>query len=161
MGKGKGLTFTIFAALGALAGYATYMASKDEFSDETKDRYDKVVNKVKNVGTDLKRTYTSIGDKESFNTSTKNLGNSAMKLVEKAGNLVASASSDMYKFASSQISKAIEQSCTTSDDDINGSNDDLDVNYVSTKGGKKKKSKSTTKKSTKATTKKSNSKSKK
>ena len=107
MGK-KGLTFTVFAALGAITGYATYMASKDKFSDETKDKYDVFLNKAKNVGTDIQRTYTSIGDKDQFTTSSKNLTESAKKLADKTGDLVISATSDMYKLAKDQITDAFE-----------------------------------------------------
>lgn len=108
MGKGKGLTFTLFAILGAVTGYATYMARKDEFSDETKDKYDLFLNKAKNVGTDIQRTYTSIGDKKQFTNNTRNLSESAKKLASKAGDLVASATVDIYNHAKSQVSETIE-----------------------------------------------------
>lgn len=108
MSKGKGLTFTIFAALGALAGYATYMASKNEFSDDTMDKYDTMVNKAKHVGNDLKRTYTSIGDKSEFEENTKNLGKNAKKLAYDAGNLVKSATSDIYEHAKGNVKKSMK-----------------------------------------------------
>lgn len=108
MGKGKGLTFTLFAVLGALSGYASYMASKDEFSDETKSKYDNFLNKAKNVGTDIQRTYTSIGDKREFTNNTKNLSESAKKLASKAGDLVMSATVDMYNHAKNQVAETIE-----------------------------------------------------
>ena len=108
MGKGKGLTFTLFAVLGALTGYASYMASKDEFSDETKNKYDNFLNKAKNVGTDIQRTYTSIGDKNEFTNNTKNLSESAKKLASKAGDLVMSATVDMYNHAKSQVAEKLE-----------------------------------------------------
>lgn len=108
MGKGKGLTFTLFAVLGAVTGYATYMARKDEFSEETKDKYDVFLNKAKNVGTDIQRTYTSIGDKKQFTNSTKNLSESAKKLASKAGDLVMSATADIYNHARSHVTETIE-----------------------------------------------------
>lgn len=108
MGKGKGLTFTLFAVLGAITGYASYMARKDEFSDETKSKYDVFLNKAKNVGTDLQRTYTSIGDKQQFTNNTRNLSESAMKLASKAGDLVVSATTDIYNHAKSQVTESIE-----------------------------------------------------
>ena len=107
MGKGKGLTFTIFATLGALVGYASYMASKNEFSEETINRYDTFLNKAKNVGTDIQRTYTSIGDKQKFTANTKNLGESAKKLAGRATDLVASASGDMFRHAREQVGEVI------------------------------------------------------
>ena len=110
MGKGKGLTFTVFAALGAIAGYATYMARKDEFSDETKDTYEVFINKARNVGTDIKRTYTSIGNKKQFTNNTKNLKESATKLASEVGTLVKSATSDIYQHAKSQVSEKIDSS---------------------------------------------------
>ena len=108
MGKGKGITFTLFAVLGAITGYATYMARKDEFSEETKYKYDVFLNKAKNVGTDIQRTYTSIGDKRQFTNSTKNLSESAKKLASKAGDLVLSATADIYNHAKSHVSETIE-----------------------------------------------------
>lgn len=108
MGKGKGLTFTLFAVLGALSGYASYMARKDEFSDETKNKYDNFVNKAKNVVTDIQRTYTSIGDKKEFTNNTKNLSESAKKLASKAGDLVMSATVDMYNQAKTQVAETLE-----------------------------------------------------
>lgn len=136
MGKGRGLTFTLFAALGALTGYATYMASRDEFSEDTKDKVDTVLNKLQNVGTDIKRTYTSIGDKDSFKENSKNLGNSSLKLANKAGDLIKSGAADMYKFTKKVIADAVEK---YTDDDSDSSYDDIDANYI-TKNTKKKKS---------------------
>ena len=107
MGKGKGLTFTMFAALGAFVGYASYMARKNEFSEETKDKYDNFLNKAKNVGTDIKRTYTSIGDKSKFTSNTKNLSESTKKLANKATDLVVSAANDMYQNVKSRVSETL------------------------------------------------------
>ncbi len=107
MSKGKGLTFTIFAVLGAITGYATYMASKSEFSDATVDKYDNMINKAKHVGTDIKRTYTSIGDKKEFTENAKNLGNNAKKLATSAKNLLKSATNDMYEYAKDNVKKSI------------------------------------------------------
>ena len=108
MGKGKGLALTVFATLGALIGYASYMACKDEFSDETKDRYDTFISKAKNVGNDIQRTYTSIGDKQKFTSNTKNLGENTKKLANNASSLVASATGDMYKHAKHQVGDVIK-----------------------------------------------------
>lgn len=108
MAKNKGLLFTIFAALGALTGYATYMANQDEFSDDTKDKYDSFLNKAKNVSTDIQRTYTSIGDKREFEANTKNLGKNAKNLATDAGNLVVSATTDIYNSAKKNVSKAVK-----------------------------------------------------
>lgn len=145
MGKGKGITFTLFAMLGALTGFATYMASKDEFSEDTKDKVDTVLNKLQNVGTDIKRTYTSIGDKDSFKESSKNLGTSSMKLATKTGDLIKSGAADMYKFTKKMIGDAIEK---YTDDDTNDDYDDIDANYVSKKPKKKKSVKKTASKKT-------------
>ena len=108
MAKNKGFIFTLFAALGALTGYATYMANKDEFSEETKDKYGNVLNKVRNVGNDIQRTYTAIGDKNEFSSNTKKLGNSAKLLATETGNLVASATSDIYKSAKKNVTKVVK-----------------------------------------------------
>ena len=108
MSRGRGLTFTLFAALGAIVGYASYMAKENEFSDETKDKYDMFLNKARNVGNDLQRTYTTIGDKKEFTASTKNLSESAKKLANKAGDLVISATNDMYNSAKAMVTNAFE-----------------------------------------------------
>lgn len=108
MSNNKGFAFTVFAILGALTGYATYIASKDGFSEETIDKYDTVLNKAKNVGTDIKRTYTSIGDKTRFESNTMNLGKSVKKLATDAGELVISATGDMYKHAKKDVKKTID-----------------------------------------------------
>ena len=108
MANNKGLTFTIFAILGALTGYATYVAKKNGFSEETIDRYDTVLNKARNVGSDLKRTYTSIGDKERFESNTTNLGKSVKKLATDASALVKSATGDMYEHAKKDVKKTID-----------------------------------------------------
>lgn len=97
MGKAKTLTY--IAILGAIVGYASKIAREDKFSDETKDKYDSFLNKAKNVGNDIQRTYTTIGDKKNFTQSTKNLTESTKKLVGKAGELVTSATTDIYKNA--------------------------------------------------------------
>lgn len=141
MGKGKGITFTIFAVLGAITGYASYMAKKDEFSEETKDKYNSFLNKAKNVGTDIQRTYTSIGDKNEFTNNTKNLSISAKKLANKAGDLVLSATADIYRHAKSQVSETIE----------NAKNDfdDLSISKIKHKSAKNTVKKKSTNKSTK------------
>ena len=146
MGKGKGLTFTVFATLGALVGYASYMASKNEFSEETKDKYDSFLNKAKNVGTDIKRTYTSIGDKSKFTSNTKNLGESTKKLATKASDLVISATSDMYNNVKSYVSEAINSA-------KNDFGEDVKKKVVKKSSSAKKSSKKTTKKPTKKSTK--------
>lgn len=147
MGKGKGLTFTLFAILGAVTGYASYMARKDEFSDETKSKYDVFLNKAKNVGTDLQRTYTSIGDKKQFTNSTKNLSESAMKLASKAGDLVVSATTDIYKHAKSQVAETIENAKNDFNDlNINYNNKNKTNNKKSTKKESKVKKKTSKKK---------------
>lgn len=148
MGKGKGLTFTTFAILGALTGYTVYMANKDKFSDETKDKYDSFVDKFKSVGDDIVRTYTAIGDKEEFKTSGKNLGNSAINLAKNASQLVLSASNDMYKYAKDKVSDATNGFL---DDDSLESYDDIDNKKTKPKSAKNKSTKSnkTTKKKSK------------
>lgn len=108
MANNKGFAFTVFAILGALTGYATYIASKNGFSEETIDKYDTVLNKAKNVGTDLKRTYTSIGDKDKFESSSMNLGKSVKKLASDASELVISATGDMYEHAKKDMQKTID-----------------------------------------------------
>ena len=141
MGKGKGITFTLFAILGAVAGYASYMAKKDEFSDETKDKYDIFVNKAKNVGTDIQRTYTSIGDKSQFTNNTKNLSNSARKLASRAGDLVMSATSDIYNSARNHIVETIENAKSDINSSKTSSNSKVTLKSKSNKTSKNTKKK--------------------
>lgn len=108
MAKKKGVSFPLFAALGALTGYAGYMANKNEFSNETKDKYDAVVNKVKDIGEDVKRTYISLGDKEKFEASTKRLSSTAKRAAKSAGELMKSAGKDMYEKAKKSVAKAVD-----------------------------------------------------
>ncbi len=108
MGKGKGLLFSLFAALGAITGYAGYMANQDEFSEETKNNYNTVIKKFKNVGNDVKRTYISIGNKKSFAASSKSLGENAKKAAINTGELVKSASIDMYNNAKKNVLNAVD-----------------------------------------------------
>lgn len=125
---GKKLGFTLLVALGAIAGYTAYVASQDGFSDDTKESCDEMFKNAKNVGNDIERTYTSIGNKKKFTKNSKTLGNSTMKLAEKTGGLVASASNDMYKFTKKQISSFVNH---FKDDDELGNFDDLEeVNFA-------------------------------
>ena len=92
------------------------MAKRNEFSEDTKDKYDTFISKAKNVGTDLQRTYTSIGDKSKFTANTKNLSESAKKLANKATDLVVSATNDMYNNVKSYVSEAISNAALDFDD---------------------------------------------
>ena len=113
MAKKKGISFPFFAALGALTGYAGYMANKNEFSDETKNKYDAVLNKVKDVGEDVKRTYISLGDKDKFEASTKRLSSSAKRAAKSAGELMKSAGKDIYEKAKKSVAKAVDSMSDT------------------------------------------------
>ena len=115
MAKKKGLLMTFLAALFATSGYAGYMASTDEFSSETKSKFSTFLNKFKNVETDVKRTYISLGDESKFEESYKNLGKSAVKLATGTGDLVKSASKDMYNHAVNNVKNAVEALTASSD----------------------------------------------
>lgn len=118
MAKKKGLLLTIIAAIGAFTGYANYMAKKDEFSDETKDKYDAFLGHFKDVGEDVKRTYISIGNKKAFAASTKKLTKSAEKAAIGTSELVKSMSTDMYNHAKTSILKAVDSFSNDDQKDI-------------------------------------------
>lgn len=124
---GKKLGFTLLAAIGAIAGYAAYIASQDGFSDDTKENCEEMFSNAKDVGNDIERTYTSIGDKRKFTKNSKTLGNSTLKLAGKTGGLVASASNDMYKFTKKQISSFMNN---LKDNDKLGDFDDLEEGII-------------------------------
>ena len=84
------------ATLGTMAYLVNYFIKNDEFSEETIEEFNHLINNAKTVGNDVKRTYTSLGNKKNFANSTKSLGNSAKKLYSSGLTLVKGASSDIY-----------------------------------------------------------------
>lgn len=98
MGKGSLLKLAALAAIGGIAYTVNYMVKNDEFNDNTKDRYNDFVDSAKNVGKALQRTYVSLGDKDAFEKSTKNLSKVASILASDTGKLVKDSSGDMYNF---------------------------------------------------------------
>ena len=84
------------ATLGTMAYLVNYFIQNDEFSEETIEEFNHLDKKKKNVGNDVKRTYTSLGNKKNFENSTKSLGNSAKKLYSSGLTLVKGASNDIY-----------------------------------------------------------------
>ena len=94
------------ATLGTMAYLVNYFIQNDEFSEETIKEFNHLVKHAKNVGNDVKRTYTSLGNKKSFETSTKSLGNSAKKLYSSGLTLVKDAGSDIYTHFSDKFNQS-------------------------------------------------------
>ena len=90
------LSLTALTALGTMAYAVNYLAKNEEFSEDTIEKYNHLIKNVKAVGSDVKRTYTSIGDKAGFKSSTTSLSKNAKKMYDNGISLVKTASSDMY-----------------------------------------------------------------
>lgn len=90
------ISLTAITALSSIAYAINYLAKNDEFSEDTIEKYNHLVKNVKAVGNDVKRTYTYIGDKKNFDSSTKSLGKNVKKLYDNGVSLVKVASNDMY-----------------------------------------------------------------
>lgn len=98
MGKNPLLKLAALATLGTIAYTVNYMVRNDEFDKDTKDSYNDFVDSAKNMGKALKRTYVSLGDKDAFEKSTKNLSKVATSFASDTGKLVKDSSGDMYNF---------------------------------------------------------------
>lgn len=94
--------------VGAVFGLTGYAISKSKFSKETKDYYADALDSVKNVGDDIKRTYTAIGNEKDFKAKSNNLKESAKDLAKNAGKLILSASSDVYNNVSDSVKKVLD-----------------------------------------------------
>ena len=90
------LSLTALTALGTMAYAVNYLAKNEEFSEDTIEKYNHLIKNMKALGADVKRTYTSIGDKASFKSSTTSLSKNAKKMSDNGISLVKTASSDMY-----------------------------------------------------------------
>lgn len=109
MKKGRFLSFSALAVLGATAYAVNYLIQNDKFSNDTKETLKNVITSAKDVGSDIKRTYTSIVNKDDIDYSKKSLGNSAKKLYDDSITLVKDASDDVITFVKKQISKNDEK----------------------------------------------------
>lgn len=96
MKKSTFFTMFTFATLGAFAYVINDFIKNDEFSEDTIDQYYNMIKNAKSVGSDVKRTYTSLGDKNKFQKSTKTLGANTKKLYNSGISLVKGAGSDIY-----------------------------------------------------------------
>ena len=154
MKKGYISSLVKVASIGAIFGFAKYMIEKNKFSKETKTCYSEALDSVKNVGSDIKRTYTAIGDEKAFKAKSDNLKESAKTLAKNTGKLILSASSDVYNYASDNVKKAIENA--SKDESLQSL-----ASKFSGKGTTKKVVSKTSNKSTSKTTKKVSNKAKK
>ena len=141
MKKSTGFSFLLLTTLGALGYVVHKIIKEDEFSDDTKNNYEKVIDDVKNVGNSIQRTYTSIGDKKAFTKSTEALSKNAKNLASKTGTLVKGASKEVYNYVKDKLNSKINKNIDEEYDD----NDDINYNYIHHTNNKKKISKKTTK----------------
>ena len=108
MKKGTLFTMFTFATLGAFAYVINDFIKNDEFSEDTIDQYYNMIKNAKSVGSDVKRTYTSLGDKNKFKKSTKALGANTKKLYSSGLSLVKGAGSDIYTHFADKFSQVEE-----------------------------------------------------
>lgn len=107
MKKSTGFLLGFVSALGVISYMVSEVIKDDSFSEEAKDNYNSFIKDAKRVGTDIKRTYTAIGDKEEFRNMTSSLHNNAKKLAKNTGSLLKEGASnviDYYKDKFSDLS---------------------------------------------------------
>ena len=151
MKKSTGFSFLLITTIGALGYVVHKIIKEDEFSDDTKNNYEKVIDDVKSVGNNIQRTYISIGDKKAFTKSTEALSKSAKKLASKTGTLVKGASKEVYDYVKDKINSKINKNF----DEEYDNDDDINYNYIHHTGNKKNTSKKPTKSSKKTSSNKS------
>ena len=91
------------AVIGATAYTINYLAQNDEFSDNTKEDLDQVVLNAKKVGKDVKRTYTSLMNKEDIDKPAKSLQKNLSELFDNSVSLTKNASGDVYNYFKDNI----------------------------------------------------------
>lgn len=102
--KFKNIVLTLgLAVIGATAYTINYLAKNDEFSNETIEDLDQVVLNAKKVGKDVKRTYTSLVNKEDIDKPAKSLQKSLTDLFDNSVSLTKSASGDVYNYFKDNI----------------------------------------------------------
>ena len=103
--KLKNLVLTVgLAVIGATAYTINYLAQNDEFSDDTKENLDQFVSNAKKVGKDVKRTYTSLVNKEDIDKPTKSLQKNLSELFDNSVSLTKNASGDVYNYFKDTLS---------------------------------------------------------
>ena len=104
--KLKNIALTIgLAVIGATAYTINYLAQNDEFSNDTKEDLDLLVSNAKNVGKDVKRTYTSLINKENIDKPAKSLQKNLSNLFDNSVSLTKNASEDVYNYIKDNINK--------------------------------------------------------
>lgn len=97
--KFKNFLLTVgLAVIGATAYTLNYLAQNDEFSTDTKEDLDQVVLNAKKVGKDVKRTYTSLMNKEDIDKPAKSLQRNLTELFDNSVSLTKNASGDVYNY---------------------------------------------------------------
>ncbi|MDO5563624.1 MAG: hypothetical protein Q4F88_00120 [Eubacteriales bacterium] len=108
MSKKFGFAELLFAsAIGCVGGIVYYLAKNDKFSEETNDNYKDVINNAKEFGQGVKRTYTSVGNKDSFSEEGKELGAKTMDLLKSTKEMISSGAGDAYDFVKTNISEKV------------------------------------------------------
>ena len=105
MKKSTGFLLGFVSAIGVVSYMVSEVIKDDSFSDETKDNYNTFIKDAKRVGSDLKRTYTAIGDKDEFLNMTSSLQNNAKKLAKNTGNLLKEGASNVIDYYKEKINE--------------------------------------------------------
>ena len=105
MKKSTGFLLGFISAIGVVSYMVSEVIKNDSFSDETKDNYNTFIKDAKRVGSDLKRTYTAIGDKDEFLNMTSSLQNNAKKLAKNTGNLLKEGASNVIDYYKEKINE--------------------------------------------------------
>ena len=109
MKKSTGFLLGFISAIGVVSYMVSEVIKDDSFSEETKDNYNSFIKEAKRVGSDLKRTYTAIGDKDEFLNMTSSLQNNAKRLAKNTGSLLKEGASNVIDYYKDKINEKVNK----------------------------------------------------
>lgn len=118
MKKSTGFLLGFVSAIGVVSYMVSEVIKDDSFSDETKDNYNTFIKDAKKVGSDLKRTYTAIGDKDEFLNMTSTLQNNAKKLAKNTGSLLKEGASNVIDYYKEKINEKASKYIDDDDEEV-------------------------------------------